>query len=324
MITGCRNELDSRAPVCYASVKSRRKGMGVILNMDSVGDYNSFLGQETLHPLVSVVDFSRVPPLRHVRKAYGFYAVFLKDVKCGDLRYGRHYYDYQEGTLVFVSPGQVLGNDDNGEYFRIEGYALLFHPDLFRGTSLGRKMKGYTFFSYDASESLHMSERERHLFLNGLMEIRAELERGVDRHTKSIVTANIEVLLNHCMRFYDRQFITRENVNRDVLTEFERLLDSYFEGDKPLEQGLPYVQYFADELHLSANYFGDLVKKETGKTPQEHIQLKLVDKAKELLCATNKSVSEIAYELGFKYPHHLSRMFKKNTGCSPNEFRLSA
>ena len=260
MITDCRNELDSRGPACYASVKSRRKGMSIILNMDSVGDYNSFLGQETLHPLVSVVDFSRVPPLRHVRKAYGFYAVFLKDLKCGDLRYGRHYYDYQEGTLVFVSPGQVLGNDDNGEYFRIEGYALLFHPDLLRGTSLGRKMRDYTFFSYDASESLHMSERERHLFLNGL-------------------TANIEVLLNHCMRFYDRQFITREHVNRDVLTEFERLLDSYFEGDKPQEQGLPYVQYFADELHLSANYFGDLVKKETGK---------------------------------------------KNTGCSPNEFRLSA
>lgn len=187
------------------------------------------MGQETLHPLVSVVDFSRVPPLRHVRKAYGFYAVFLKDLKCGDLRYGRHYYDYQEGTLVFVSPGQVLGNDDNGEYFRVEGYALLFHPDLLRGTSLGRRMKDYTFFSYDASESLHMSERERNLFLNGLTEIREELERGVDRHTKSIVTANIEVLLNHCMRFYDRQFITRENVNRDVLTEFERLLDSYFE-----------------------------------------------------------------------------------------------
>lgn len=159
------------------------------------------MGQETLHPLVSVVDFSRVPPLRHVRKAYGFYAVFLKDLKCGDLRYGRHYYDYQEGTLVFVSPGQVLGNDDNGEYFRIEGYALLFHPDLLRGTSLGRKMRDYTFFSYDASESLHMSERERHLFLNGLTEIRAELERGVDRHTKSIVTANIEVLLNHCCVF---------------------------------------------------------------------------------------------------------------------------
>ena len=150
------------------------------------------------------------------------------------------------------------------------------------------------------------------------------LEALYDRLELKVVTANIEVLLNHCMRFYDRQFITRENVNRDVLTEFERLLDSYFEGDKPQEWGLPYVQYFADELHLSANYFGDLVKKETGKTPQEHIHIKLVDKAKELLCATNKSVSEIAYELGFKYPHHLSRMFKKNTGYSPSEFRLSA
>lgn len=296
--------------------------MSIILNMDSVGDYNSFVGQETLHPLVSVIDFSRVPPLRHVRKTYGFYTVFLKDLKCGDLRYGRHYYDYQEGTLVFVSPGQVLGNDDNGEYFKVEGYALLFHPDLLSGTSLGRKMKDYTFFSYDASEALHMSERERRLFLNCLMEIRSELERGVDRHTKSIVTSNIEVLLNHCMRFYDRQFITRECVNKDVLTEFERLLDSYFEGCTPQRLGLPFVQYFADQLHLSANYFGDLVKKETGKTPQEHIQFKLVNKAKDLLCSTRKSVSEIAYDLGFKYPHHLSRMFKKNAGCSPNMFRM--
>lgn len=324
LLQGMRNELDSLSFHCYVLIKSRETDMSLILNMDSVGDYNSFLGQETLHPLVSVINFSQVPPVRHIRKMYGFYAVFLKDLKCGALRYGRHYYDYQEGTLVFVSPGQVLGNDDTGEYFRIEGYALLFHPDLLRGTSLEHKMKKYSFFSYDASESLHMSEKERHLFLNILKEIHAELERGVDRHTKSIVTANIEVLLNHCLRFYDRQFITRENVNKDVLTEFERLLDSYFEEDRPQELGLPCVQYFADKLHFSANYFGDLVKKETGKTPQEHIQIKLVDKAKEFLCSTNKSVSEIAYVLGFKYPHHLSRMFKKNTGLSPNEFRASA
>lgn len=298
--------------------------MSIILRMDSVGDYNAFVGQETLHPLVSVIDFSKVGPLRHARKAYGFYAVFLKDVKCGDLRYGRHYYDYQEGTLVFVSPGQVIGNDDNGESFRMQGYALLFHPDLLRNTPLGRNMKDYTFFSYDASESLHMSERERHIITNCLQEILSELERGVDRHTKSIVTANIEVLLNHCMRFYDRQFITRENVNKDALVEFERLLDAYFETVHPQQIGLPFVQYFADELHLSANYFGDLIKKETGKTAQEHIQLKIIGKAKDLLCGTNKSVSEIAYELGFKYPHHLSRMFKKNVGRSPNEFRQSA
>lgn len=317
-------ELEFRKPSCYFCFKSNSRIMSIILRMDSVGDYNAFTGQETLHPLVSVIDFSQVLPLRHARKAYGFYAVVLKDVKCGDLRYGRHYYDYQEGTLVFVSPGQVVGNDDTGEYFRMQGHALLFHPDLVRNTPLGRKMKEYSFFSYDAAESLHMSERERHIFLNGLMEIKAELERGVDRHTKSIVTANIEVLLNHCMRFYDRQFITRENANRDVLAEFERLLEAYFEGGKPERIGLPFVQYFADQLHLSANYFGDLVKKETGKTAQEHIQLKLVDKAKDLLCTTNKSVSEIAYELGFKYPHHLSRMFKKNTGRTPNEFRMSA
>lgn len=297
--------------------------MSTILRMDNVSDYNAFLGQETLHPLVSVVNFSNVPPMRHVRKAYGFYAVFLKDLKCGDLRYGRHDYDYQEGTLVFVAPGQVLGNDDNGEIFSVQGYALLFHPDLLRNTPLGRKMKEYSFFSYDASEALHMSEKERHIFINCLQEIRSELERGCDRHTKPIVTANVEVLLNHCLRFYDRQFITRKNVNKDILALFEHELDAYFrEGFSELH-GLPSVRYFADKMHLSANYFGDMIKKETGKTPQEHIRIKLIDLAKNRLCEGKKSVSEIAYELGFKYPHHLSRMFKRNVGCSPKEFRLS-
>lgn len=292
--------------------------------MDSVGDYNAYVGQETVCPLVSVIDFSQVRPLRHVRKSYGFYAVFLKDLKCGELKYGRNYYDYQEGTLVFISPGQVAGNDDNGETFRIHGYALLFHPDLFKGTSLARRMKEYSFFSYNSRESLHMSEKERRLFLNGLRDIREELEQGTDRHTKSIVAAHIEVLLNLCMRFYDRQFNTREKVNKDVLTQFERLLESYFESDKPERLGLPSVQHFADELHLSANYFGDLVKKETGRTPQEHIRLHLVNKAKELLCGTRQSVSEIAYRLGFKYPGHLNRVFKKSAGCTPLEFRTSS
>lgn len=294
-----------------------------ITRLDTIADYNAGLGVETLHPLVSVVDFSQVGPLRHARRLYGFYAVYLKDLKCGDLRYGRHYYDYQEGTLVFVSPGQVLGNDDDGTTFQVQGYALAFHPDLLKGTSLARRMKEYSFFSYDAKESLHMSERERQMFLQVLREIKNELERGVDRHTKSIVTSSIEVLLNYCLRFYDRQFITRENVNKDILSQFERLLGNYFDSDEPQLSGLPSVLYFAQKMNLSANYFGDLLKKETGKSPQEHIQLALVDRAKTLLAETDLSVSEIAYQLGFKYPQHLSRMFKKKAGCTPLEFRLA-
>ena len=295
--------------------------MGEILKMDSIHDYHEFLGVETLNPLVSVLNFSEVPPVRHARRNAGFYTVFLKDVKCGDLRYGRKTYDYQEGTLVFVAPSQVAGVDDDGETLNPQGWVLAFHPDLLRGTSLGRKMRDYSFFSYEANEALHMSERERQIILNCFVEIQEELERAIDKHSKDIIASTIELLLNHCQRFYDRQFITRENINKDILVRFENLLSDYFESDQPQTVGLPSVQYAADKLHLSANYFGDLIKKETGKSAQESIQLFVIEKAKERLYDENKTVSEVAYELGFKYPHHLSRLFKKVVGVSPNEYR---
>jgi AraC-like DNA-binding protein len=295
--------------------------MSKILNLNTVQDYNKFLGQETLHPLVSVIDLSTTNPIKHIRKYFGFYAMFLKDVKCGDLRYGRSYYDYQEGTLVFVSPGQIAGDDDNGETFQLKGWVLMFHPDLLRGTPLAQKMKEYTFFSYEVNESLHISERERQIVINSFVEIKEELECSIDKHSKSIITASIEVLLNYCMRFYDRQFITRENVNKDLLTRFEQLLNTYFESDKPQTIGLPSVQYCADQLYLSVNYFGDLIKRETGKSAQNYIQMKLIDCSKDKLYNPDKSVNEIAYELGFKYPQHFSRLFKKVVGCSPSDYR---
>lgn len=187
----------------------------------------------------------------------------------------------------------------------------MFHPDLLRGTSLARRMADYSFFSYSSNEALHMSEREQQIIINCFREIREELQHAIDKHSKQIIAANIEVLLNHCVRFYDRQFVTRENVNKDLLTRFEELLRDYFTSDKPQSLGLPSVAWCADRLHLSANYFGDLIKKETGKSAQEYIQLTTIDRAKELLIEGRKSVSEIAYELGFKYPHHLSRLFKR-------------
>jgi AraC-like DNA-binding protein len=295
--------------------------MDKILNVDTVKDYNDFLGQETLHPLINVIDLSTAKPVKHIRKNFGVYAIYLKDARCGDLRYGCSYYDYQEGTLVFLSPGQVIGDNDDRETIQLKGWCLMFHPDLLRGTPLAQKMKEYTFFSYEANESLHMSERERQIVINSFMEIKEELERSIDKHSKSIITASIEVLLNYCMRFYDRQFITRENVNRDLLTRFEHLLDTYFESDRPQTAGLPSVQYFADQLHLSANYFGDLIKRETGKSAQDYIQWKLIDRSKEKLYNPGKSINEIAYELGFKYPQHFSRLFKKVVGCSPSDYR---
>ena len=296
--------------------------MDEILRLENVGQYNALMGQETLHPLVSVIDFSKTKPMKHVRMNLGFYTLFLKDVKCGDIKYGRNYYDYQEGTLVFIGPGQVIGIDSNGEYFQPQGRALLFHPDLIRGTSLGHTMKNYTFFSYESFEALHLSERERQVVIDCLNKIDFELSHAIDKHSKTLIVTNIELLLNYCVRFYDRQFITRDNVNKDILVRFEGLLDDYYQSDKPQTVGLPSVKYCADQLHLSANYLGDLIKKETGKSAQEHIQLKLMNIAKEKVFDTSKSVSEIAYELGFKYPQHFSRMFKKSVGYSPNEYRM--
>ena len=225
--------------------------------------------------------------------------------------------------MVFVAPGQVAGIDDGGETLNPEGYALLFHPDLLRGTSLARKMKEYTFFSYEVNEALHMSERERQTIFNCFAEIQEELHHTIDKHSRGILTSNIEVLLNHCLRFYDRQFTTRAETNKDVLVRFERLLDEYLQSDLLRQEGLPTVRYFAEKICLSPNYFGDLIKKETGKTAQENIQDRIISLAKEWILGTNKTVSQIAYDLGFQYSQHFSRIFKKTVGCTPNEYRKS-
>ncbi len=295
--------------------------MNKIEHFEHVFEYNDLLGVETLHPLVSVIDLSKSRRIRHMRHTFGFYTLFLKEVRCGNLIYGRQYYDYQEGTIVAIAPGQVAGVEDNGEEFQPKGWALVFHPDLIRGTSLGRSIRSYSFFSYEANEALHLSEQERAIVVDCLHKIRTETEHAVDKHTRRLITANIELLLDYCVRFYERQFLTRSQVNSDLLIRFETLLDAYFSSDRPQSEGLPSVKYFAEQLHLSANYFGDLIKKETGRTAQDHIQLKLIDVAKERIFDVRKSVSEIAYELGFKYPQHFTRLFKKLTGVTPKEYR---
>ncbi len=297
--------------------------MSEILYMNSIHDYNNFLGLETLHPLVSFVDFSQVKVLPHRRKSGTYYAIFLKEKIHGPITYGRGKYDYQEGTLVFMAPGQVGGIDDGGVTENPQGYALLFHPDPIRNTPLAHKMKEYTFFSYEVNEALHMSEHERQTVFNCFFEIRDELQHTIDKHSRNIIVSNIEVLLNHCLRFYDRQFATREAINHDALARFETLLNNYFDSDKPAELGLPSVAWCAEQLHFSPNYFGDLVKKQTGKSAIELIHLSVINRVKDLLAEPNKTISEIAYEVGFQYPHHLSRLFKKVTGHTPNEYRVN-
>lgn len=302
--------------------------MEEVYKIASVSEYNKLSNQETQHPLISVVDFSKAAPRAYtqdktVRINYGLYCIVLKEVKCGDLRYGRHTYDYQEGTLVFTAPGQVVSFDISRETSQPKGYALVFHPDLIHGTSLGRHIQDYTFFSYQSNEALHLSKRERKLVLDCFKKIKYELEQSIDKHSKRLIVSNIELFLNYCTRFYDRQFITRDNVHKGTLERFEHLLNEYFATDKPQTIGLPSVTWCAGRLNLSTGYFGDLIKKETGRSAQEYIQAKVIDVAKERIFDHSKSVSEIAYELGFKYPQHFTRLFKQWVGQSPNEYRSS-
>ena len=295
--------------------------MEVTRRFETVSEYNAFNNNETLHPQVSVIDMSKADPRPGAYTYFGFYTIFIKDVKCGNLVYGRHHYDYQEGTLVFFAPGQVAGVDSD-VVIQPKGHALVFHEDFIHGTALGKHMQEYSFFGYQANEALHLSERERKVILDSFAKIQYELEQSVDKHSKRLIISNIELLLSYCVRFYDRQFITRDNVNRGYLEKFEELLNGYFQTDKPQAIGLPSVAWCASELNLSPNYFGDLIKKETGKSAQEFVQEKIIHLAKEKIFDIDKSITDIAYELGFKYPQHFTRLFKQKTGLSPNEYRL--
>lgn len=324
-------------------------GMEEILKIDSIAQYNSMRGVSTKHPLVSVIDISVAQALPARSFNFGLYAVGLKEQHYAQLRYGRKHYDYQEGSLVFIAPGQVVGVEpvvepgmepridpgvEAGMKLRIapgvepthepsppKGHILLFHPDLIKGTSLGRHIQDYSFFSYDVNEALHLSEKEKSIVMDCFSKIAYELDQNIDKHSKRLIASNIELLLSYCIRFYDRQFITRDHANKGILERFEYLLKDYFSSDKPQSEGLPSVAYCAAALHLSPNYFGDLVKKETGRSAQEYIQSKVIDMAKERVFDTNKSVSEIAYELGFKYPQHFTRLFKQKVGVTPNDYR---
>lgn len=292
-----------------------------IISLDSVDKYNRLFGLETLHPLVSVVDLSQASKFpTHFTINYGVYALYLKETVCGDIRYGKQTYDYQEGTITSFAPGQVA-EIEMAEGVKPKAYGILFHPDLIKGTPLGSEIKRYSFFSYKSNEALHISEDEKKIIMDCLSKIQMELEHSIDRLSKRLIAGNIQLLLDYCLRFYERQFNTRAVVNKDILSRFESLLDDYFDNGRARTDGLPTVKYFADKVFLSPNYFGDLIKKETGKTAQEYIQTRLIDAAKEMIAGSDKTMSQIAYELGFQYSQHFNRLFKKNVGYTPNEYR---
>jgi AraC-like DNA-binding protein len=300
--------------------------MEKIININNISDFNVASNHKTLHPLVTVVDYSKSNPrdwgdIETIKFQYGLYSVILKDVVCGDMKYGRHYYDYQAGTLVFFAPGQFTSMENPKAVYQPMGFGLLFHPDLLIGTHLGKNISHYKFFDYQTHEALHLSDDERQMVLDIFGKIEFELKQPIDKHSKKLISSNIELFLDYCQRFYDRQFITRDVAHKGILEKFEEILNVYFLSEKPQTNGLPSVAYFADELHLSANYFGDLIKKETGRTVKELIQNKLIDVAKDKVFEHNKTVNEIAYQLGFKYPQHFSRLFKEKVGVSPSEFK---
>ncbi len=273
------------------------------------------------HPLITVIDLSQNKinrPRDVVFYRLGFYTIYCKKFK-GMLKYGRSYYDFNEGSLMFTAPGQVISSSP-GLHIE-EGWGLFFHPDLINTSALGRKINDYSFFHYEANEALHVSEEEKNLLTACVENIRREYAQNIDKHTQSLILSNIELLLNYCSRFYDRQFYTREKVNSDIVQQFEKLLKDYFARETLINSGLPNVGYFASRMNLSPNYLSDLLHKFTGKSTQEHIHLQLVDKAKSMLWSTQISVSEIAYELGFEHPSHFTRLFKHKTGYSPSDYR---
>ena len=292
-----------------------------ILEMPSVKDYNDNLGVTTIHPLVSVVDMSELECIRHSLKRFGFYCIILKHLGCGDVTYGRSAYDYNDGSLVFVAPNQMAGANDGKISYNTKGWILMFHPDLLRNTYLEHSMNRYTFFDYSSNEALHLSEQEREIIIGYLCNIRRELHHPTDDYTNRNIILNIEALLNNCMRFYERQFISRKIDNNKIMEQLTYLLEEYLLSGKSQQYGLPTVAWCADNLHLSSNYFGDLVKKYSGRSAQEYIKSTIVDYAKLLLANNSYQVNEIAYKLGFKYPQHFSRLFKHIEGVSPSQYR---
>jgi AraC family transcriptional activator of pobA len=299
-----------------------------IIKIETISETHQFLGlTKPKHPLISVLrigDVLQNLEVDNLRYSLGLYQISLKD-NCPFtiVNYGRNSYDYQEGTMVFTAPNQVLEFKKAETIQDNKGWTLAFHPDLLRKSELGRKMDSFSFFSYALNEALHLSDEERNTVTEIVTKIEKEFSNNIDAHSQTLIISNLELLLNYCVRFYDRQFYTRTNLNQDIASQFEQLLKDYYKQEKQLEFGIPSVQYCGEAMNMSPKYLSDLLRKETGQSTQDHIHRYIIEKAKNRLLNSNESASEIAYALGFEYPQYFSKIFKKKTTMSPNEFRQS-
>ena len=302
--------------------------MKEIIKLNTISETHHFLGLEKpKHPLISVLRFGEVLQnfeVDNIKYTLGLYQISLKD-NCPFtiVNYGRSSYDYQEGTMVFTAPNQVLEFTQEAVAEVDEGWTLVFHPDLIRKSELGKKIENYSFFAYASNEALHLSDEERKTVTEIVEKIEKEFSNNIDTHSQTLIISNLELLLNYCARFYDRQFYTRTNPNQDIASKFEQLLKDYYKQEKQLALGIPSVQYCGEAMNMSPKYLSDLLRKETGQSTQDHIHQYIIEKAKNRLLNSNESVSEIAYALGFEYPQYFSKIFKKKTTMSPNEFRQS-
>lgn len=295
------------------------------IQLQSIADLHKLfnLGNNQ-HPLVAVLDFSKVSENvnQNSKISTDFYSIMFKNYCKNNIKYGRKAIDFQDGNLICIAPNQTIEIDNEIEHKEnMLGWGLFFHPDLIRATSLNDKLKNYSFFKYEVSEALHLSDKEKNILLECVQKIQSELEENIDVHSQYIIVSTIELLLNYCSRFYGRQMITRSQTNKSIITQIENILTKYFAATKLKEQGLPTVKFLADNVNLSPSYLSDLLKKETGKNAQEHIHFYLIEEAKNYLINTEKNINEIAYTLGFEYPQYFNKLFKQKTGDTPMEYR---
>ena len=302
-------------------ILKRRTMMDFFFN--TIQEFNDFIGVKTLHPMVSIARVENTTPIQEAMHHYDIYAIFLKENKGCKLSYGRTEYDFDEMTVTSFAPGQSVKVEPNPEVPLAKYTVLAFHPELLNRTSLGKNISRYEFFDYTSNEALHLSADEVNIFRDVLSMISQELQHPIDKHSRELIVSNIELLLNYCLRFYDRQFITREEINHSVVRRFVSLLDEYI-AQQAEREGLPTVAYFADKCCYSPKYFGELVKTETGKTAKSLINDRLLSAARQLLVDETLSITQISQHLGFEYPQHFVRFFKAQTGKTPSEYRKTA